>query len=53
MVLPLALAAGASCFSTEAVTLHLLTNAWVVNQFLPDRVRIEGTEGEPGTCRIG
>jgi RNA 3'-terminal phosphate cyclase (ATP) len=53
VVLPLALAAGASRFSTETVTLHLLTNAWVVNQFLPGRVRVEGKEGEPGVCRIG
>jgi RNA 3'-terminal phosphate cyclase (ATP) len=53
VVLPLALAAGASRFSTEAVTLHLLTNAWVVNQFLPDRVQVEGEEGAPGICRIG
>jgi RNA 3'-terminal phosphate cyclase (ATP) len=53
MVLPLVLATGASQFSTEAVTLHLLTNAWVVNQFLPGRVQVEGNEGEPGTCRIG
>jgi RNA 3'-terminal phosphate cyclase (ATP) len=53
VVLPLALAAGTSQFSTEAVTLHLLTNAWVVNQFFPGRVQVEGTEGEPGICRIG
>jgi len=53
LVLPLALAAGASRFSTEAVTLHLLTNAWVVNQFLPGRVQVDGREGEPGLCRIG
>lgn len=52
VVLPLALAAGPSRFSTEAVTLHLLTNAWVVNQFLPGRVQVEGKEGEPGTCYI-
>lgn len=50
VVLPLALAKGSSQFTTEAVTQHLLTNAWVVNQFLPGRVRVEGELGEPGGC---
>jgi hypothetical protein len=31
----------------------LLTNAWVVNQFLPGRVRVEGAEGQPGVCWVG
>jgi RNA 3'-terminal phosphate cyclase (ATP) len=53
LVLPLALAAGRSYLMTEAVTQHLLTNAWVVNQFLPGSVHVEGAEGEPGTCTIG
>jgi RNA 3'-terminal phosphate cyclase (ATP) len=53
LVLPLALAEGASCFSTEAVTEHLMTNAWVVNRFLPGRVRVEGKLGTPGACSIG
>ncbi len=53
LVLPLALAGGPSRFTTEEVTRHLLTNAWVVNQFLPGRVRVEGEEGQPGSCAIG
>jgi RNA 3'-terminal phosphate cyclase (ATP) len=53
MVLPLALAAGPSEFTTEAVTGHLLTNAWVVNHFFPGRVQVKGDEGEPGSCSIG
>jgi RNA 3'-terminal phosphate cyclase (ATP) len=52
LVLPLALAAGPSRFTTETVTGHLLTNAWVVNRFFPGRVRVEGEEGQPGSCRI-
>jgi RNA 3'-terminal phosphate cyclase (ATP) len=52
LVLPLALAAGPSEFTTESVTAHLLTNAWAVNQFFPGRVRVEGEEGRPGFCRI-
>jgi len=50
LVLPLALAEGPSQFTTEAVTQHLQTCAWVVNQFLPGRVRVEGKLGEPGSC---
>jgi RNA 3'-terminal phosphate cyclase (ATP) len=53
LVLPMALAARPSQFTTEEVTQHLLTNAWVVNQFLPGRVRVEGEEGRPGACSIG
>ncbi len=53
VVLPLALADSSSALTTEAVSEHLRTNAWVVNQFLPDRVRVEGEPGQPGTCRIG
>jgi RNA 3'-terminal phosphate cyclase len=53
LVLPMALAESPSQFTTERVTEHLLTNAWVVNQFLPGRVRIEGEQGQPGACRIG
>ncbi len=52
LVLPLALIKGPSYFTTEAVTQHLQTSAWVVNQFLPGRVRVEGELGEPGLCRI-
>jgi RNA 3'-terminal phosphate cyclase (ATP) len=50
LVLPMALASGPSRFTTEVLTQHTLTNAWVVNQFLPDRVRVEGEEGQPGVC---
>ncbi|MFN2220378.1 MAG: RNA 3'-terminal phosphate cyclase [Anaerolineae bacterium] len=53
LVLPLTLAAGPSEFTTEAVTAHLLTNAWAVNQFFPGRVHVTGREGEPGSCSIG
>jgi RNA 3'-terminal phosphate cyclase (ATP) len=52
LVLPMVLAARPSQFTTAAVTRHLLTNAWVVDQFLPGRVRVEGAEGMPGSCII-
>lgn len=53
LVLPLALAGGPSHLTTEVVTQHLLTVAWVVEQFLPGRIRVEGSEGGPGACHIG
>jgi RNA 3'-terminal phosphate cyclase (ATP) len=53
LVLPLAIADGPSRFTTEVVTPHLLTNSWVVNQFLPGRVRVDGAEGKPGICTMG
>jgi RNA 3'-terminal phosphate cyclase (ATP) len=52
LVLPMALAGNRSQFGTTTVTQHLLTNAWVVNQFFPGCVRLEGEEGHPGLCRI-
>ncbi len=52
LVLPLALAAGPSAWTTEQVTSHLLTVTWVVNQFFPGRVAVDGEEGQPGACRI-
>jgi RNA 3'-terminal phosphate cyclase (ATP) len=48
LVLPLALAGGPSRCTVAQVSQHTLTNAWVVNQFLPGRVHIEGKEGTPG-----
>lgn len=53
LVLPMALASGPSQFTTQLVTQHLLTNAWVVNHFLPGRVRVDGEEGQAGVCWIG
>jgi RNA 3'-terminal phosphate cyclase len=48
----MALAGGSSVLSTQRVTQHLLTNVWVVNQFLPGCVSVDGREGESGMCRI-
>ncbi|MGD8794160.1 MAG: RNA 3'-terminal phosphate cyclase [Anaerolineae bacterium] len=52
VVLPLALAQGRSHLTTEAVTGHLLTNAWVVNLFFPGCVRVDGEEGLAGAVTI-
>jgi RNA 3'-terminal phosphate cyclase (ATP) len=52
VLLPLAFASGASRFRTARVTLHLLTNAQVIQAFLPVRIQIEGEAGQPGTVEI-
>jgi RNA 3'-terminal phosphate cyclase (ATP) len=44
----LALAKGPSTFTTEAVTSHLLTNVWVIEQFLGPTFEIKGGLGERG-----
>ena len=51
LVLPMALASAPSRFTTCQITRHLLTNVWVVEQFLEVRFEVEGGEGEPGTVR--
>ena len=48
MLIYLALAQGPSSFTTEAVTSHLLTNLWVIEQFLGPRFEVRGNPGEPG-----
>jgi RNA 3'-terminal phosphate cyclase (ATP) len=52
LILPLALAPGPSAFTTCEITMHLLTNVWVVEQFLDVRFKIEGEEGEKGRVHL-
>jgi RNA 3'-phosphate cyclase len=52
LLLPLAFASGPSQFRTSRVTLHLLTNAEILQAFLPIQVQIDGTQGQPGTVTI-
>jgi RNA 3'-phosphate cyclase len=52
MLLPLALIDGLSSFRTNAITQHLLTNAHVIQQFLPINIQIDGGLNEPGLIRI-
>ncbi|MFQ5960522.1 MAG: RNA 3'-terminal phosphate cyclase [Candidatus Methylomirabilales bacterium] len=53
LLLPMALASGSSAMTTTRVTEHLLSNRWVVEQFLPGRIRIEGEAGQPGSVIVG
>ena len=51
-VLPLALAAGASSFTTTCVTEHLATHVDLLRQFLRRHIELAGRLGEPGEVRI-
>ena len=50
ILLPLCLAGGPSRFSVEAITRHLETNAWVIEQFGMARIAIE--HGEAGIDQV-
>jgi len=52
LILPLALTNGRSSFTTCRITGHLLTNIWVVEQFLKIEFLVEGEEGERGKVTI-
>jgi RNA 3'-terminal phosphate cyclase (ATP) len=49
----LALAGGKSSFTTSRITRHLLTNLWIVQQFLDLDIQVTGGEGTPGSIGIG
>ena len=48
LLIYLAMIPGSQRFTVAAVTEHLLTNAWVIEQFLPVRFDITGGIQEPG-----
>jgi RNA 3'-terminal phosphate cyclase (ATP) len=52
LILPAALASSATILATGQITQHLLTNAWVVEQFGIAQVEITGQEGFPGQVTI-
>jgi|UniRef100_A0A7V6DP01 RNA 3'-terminal phosphate cyclase (ATP) len=53
IVLYLARAAGTSVLVTEEITSHLITNLWVIEQFLGPTFQVQGNLGERGeiTCQ--
>jgi RNA 3'-terminal phosphate cyclase (ATP) len=52
-VLPyLAMAHGTSEFTTSRITRHLLTNIWVIKQFMDVDIQIEGKEGAEGKITV-
>lgn len=52
VILPLVFASGESFFTCEQVTQHLVTNAHVVQMFVPAKVEVDGEVGHPGKVRI-
>ncbi len=52
LLVPLALARGVSRFRTAQITRHLLTNAAVIEAFLPGTVEVLGELGASGTVHI-
>jgi RNA 3'-terminal phosphate cyclase (ATP) len=49
LVLPMVLAEAESQVSTSQISPHLLTNVWVVRQFLTREIHVVGQLGAPGT----
>jgi RNA 3'-terminal phosphate cyclase (ATP) len=52
LLIPLSFANGQSSIQTPNITLHLMTNAEIIQQFLPVRIYIEGARGKPGKVII-
>lgn len=52
LLLPAVLASGRSEIHTSRITTHLLTNAHVIEQFLPGRIKIDGDENRPGVIVV-
>jgi len=52
LVLYMALVKGSSRLTTSCVSAHLLTNIWVLEQFLPNRFVVNGRQGEAGSVAV-
>jgi RNA 3'-terminal phosphate cyclase (ATP) len=52
LLLYMLLAQGTSRLTSSSITPHLLTNVWVLEQFLPGRIRVQGREGEEGAVVV-
>ena len=52
LILPLALLGQPMTFSTSQITQHLLTNIWVVEQFLGPRFTVNGQVDAPGEVHV-
>lgn len=52
LLLPLSLAKGASAIRTSRVSEHLLTNASILQAFLPVEIDVPARIGEPGLVRV-
>jgi RNA 3'-terminal phosphate cyclase (ATP) len=52
LLLPMAFANGSSEFLTSQITQHLITNAHIIQTFLPVKITFNGTLGEAGKVKI-
>lgn len=52
LVIPALLATGPTTFKTSQITSRLLTQAWIIKQFMPIHLTILGQEGGPGVVSI-
>ena len=52
LILYMALAGGRSTLEVSRISQHLLTNIWVIAQFLPVRFEVEGCLDEPGHVAV-
>ncbi|MCK4353246.1 RNA 3'-phosphate cyclase [candidate division WOR-3 bacterium] len=52
IILFLALTSKSSCFTTSRISKHLLTNIWVIRQFLDIKIEVTGEFGSPGKIAI-
>ena len=52
IVLYAALAQGQSMFTTTRITNHLLSNIWIIEQFLPVKFEVKGIYGDKGTISV-
>jgi len=52
LILPLALAEGVSRLRTSKISTHLITNAGIIQRFLPVEISTHGKPGEPGVVEI-
>jgi RNA 3'-terminal phosphate cyclase (ATP) len=52
ILLPLAISSGTSIYLTPRITTHLITNAKVIELFLPVRIEISGELNHPGKVKI-
>jgi RNA 3'-terminal phosphate cyclase (ATP) len=52
LILATAMTASAARWTTSCVTQHLLTNAWVTQQFVPCHIQVTGSLGQAGDVRL-
>lgn len=52
LTLPAAILTRSACWTTSRVTRHLLTNAWVAQQFVNCTIEVRGQEGQAGEIQV-